>query len=219
MGRPCPFRAFLGTRGTDRDPPRESSEATARPCETRAKDAPPCLIYPNPCSAKSSWAEGLRPGDTVRFRFPIAEEDGAKPKRRPCLVLETGELNGRRSVTLAYGTGAPARGKYGYEVIVKAKAAMTAAGLTKPTRFVCIRRITVSTEHPGFEAARGSDTPVIGRLDAPLLQRMDNVRARLWAEHDMAAERRHERDLERRRWQREERRIRIENRARHAAEA
>ena len=48
---------------------------------------------------------------------------------------------------------------------------------------------------------------------------MNDVRARLWAEHDIAAERRHERDLERRRWQREERRIRIENRARHAAEA
>ena len=47
---------------------------------------------------------------------------------------------------------------------------------------------------------------------------MDAVRARLWAEHDMAAERRHERDLERRRWQREERRIRIENRARRATD-
>ena len=174
---------------------------------------------PAPLLPKASWAEGLRPGDTVRFRFPVAEEDGAKPKRRPCLVLETGELNGRRSVTLAYGTGAPARGKYGYEVIVKGKPAMIAAGLTKPTRFVAIRRITVSTEHPGFEAAGDTDTPLIGRLDAPLLQRMNDVRARLWAEHDMAAERRHKRDLERRRRQREERRIRIENRARHAAEA
>ena len=174
---------------------------------------------PEPLLPKSTWAEGMRPGDTVRFRYPVAEEGGAKPKRRPCLVLETGELNGRRSVTLAYGTGAPAKGKYGYEVIVKGRAAMIAAGLTKPTRFVCIRRITVSTEHPGFERARGSETPVIGRLDAPLLHRMNNVRARLWAEHDMAAERRHERDLERRRWQQEERRIHVENRARCAAEA
>ncbi len=172
---------------------------------------------PKPITAEPIWPDDLRRG--VRFRFPVAEEDGAKPKRRPCLVLESGKLNGRRSVTLAYGTGAPAKGKYGYEVIGKGKAAMIAAGLTKPTRFVCIRRITVSTEHPGVEVAQGSGTPVIGRLDAPLLQRMNDVRARLWAEHDMAAERRHERDLERRRWQREERRIRIENRARRSVEA
>jgi len=147
----------------------------------------------------------------------VAEADGETPKLRPCLVIETGELNDRRSVTLAYGTSAHPRRRYGYEVIVKGKPAMRAAGLTKPTRFVCIRRITVSTAHPGFEPLCG--TPVIGRLDASLLTRMDAVRARLWAEHDIAAERRHERALERRRWQREERRIRIENRARSAAEA
>ena len=149
---------------------------------------------PKPLTAKPIWPDDLRRGDVVRFRFPVAEEDGKTPKLRPCLVLETGELNGRRSATLAYGTGAPAKGKYGYEVIVGNKTSMIAAGLTKPTRFVAIRRVTVSTEHSGFEVGRGSGTPVIGRLDAPLLQRMDAVRARLWAEHDIAAERRHERD-------------------------
>ena len=172
---------------------------------------------PKPITSEPIWPDHVQSGDVVRFRFPVAEEDGETPKLRPCLVLETGMMNGRRSVTLAYGTGAPAKGKYGYEVIVKGKASMRAAGLTKPTRFVCIRRVTVTTEHRGFEPL--CRTPVIGRLVAPLLQRMDAVRARLWAEHDIAAERRHERDLERRRWQREERRIRIENRARRAAEA
>ena len=167
-----------------------------------------------PITAKPIWPDDLRRGDVVRFRFPVAEEDFEKPKLRPCLVLESGELNGRRSVTLAYGTGAPAKGQYGYEVIIKGKDAMRAAGLTKPTRFVCLRRITVSAEHPGFESLCG--TSVVGRLDGPLLQRMDAVRARLWAEHDIASERRHEQDLERRRWQREERRIHIENRARLA---
>ena len=149
---------------------------------------------PKPITSEPIWPDHVQRGDVVRFRFPVAEEDGEKPKLRPCLILETGTLNGRRSVTLAYGTSAHPKRNYGYEVIVKDKAAMRAAGLTKPTRFVAIRRITVSTEHPGFEPLCG--TPVIGRLDAPLLQRMVAVRARLWAEHDIAAER----DLERRRW-------------------
>lgn len=172
---------------------------------------------PKLITSEPIWPDDIQRGDVVRFRFSIAEEDGEAPKLRPCLVLEIGTLNGHRFVTLAYGTGAPAKGKYGYEIIVKGKPSMRAAGLTKPTRFVAIRRITVSTEHHGFEPLCG--TPVIGRLDASLLQRMDAVRARLWAEHDIAADRRHERDLERRRWQREERRIRIENGARLAAEA
>ncbi len=172
---------------------------------------------PKPITSEPIWPSSVQRGDVVRFRFPVAEEDGETPKLRPCLVLETGTLNGRRSVTLAYGTSAHPKRNYGYEVIVKGKTSMRAAGLTKPTRFVAIRRITVSTEHRGFVPLCG--TPVIGRLDAPLLQRMDAVRARLWAEHDIAAGRRHERDLERRRWQQEERRIRIENRARQAAEA
>lgn len=174
---------------------------------------------PKPITSEPIWPDHVQRGDVVRLHFPVAEGGGETPKIRPCLVLETGELNGRRSITLAYGTTAHPKRNYGYEVIVKGKAAMHAAGLTKPTRFVAIRRITVSTAHPGFEPRRGTATPIIGRLDAPLLQRMDAVRARLWAEHDIAAGRRHARDLERRRWQREERRIRIENRARRAAEA
>ena len=172
---------------------------------------------PKPLTSEPIWPDDLQRGDVVRFRFPVAEADGETPKLRPCLVIETGKLNGRLSATLAYGTSAHPKRNYGYEVIVKGKPAMRAAGLTKPTRFICIRRITVSTAHPGFEPLCG--TPVIGRLDASLLQRMDAVRARLWAEHDIAAERRHERDLERRRWEREDRRIRVQTRARQAAEA
>ena len=74
----------------------------------------------------------------------------------------------------------------------------------------------VSINHPGFEGSEERGT-LIGRLDPPLLDRMNAVRARLQAEADIQAEARRERWEEQARWQREERGFLERNRASRAA--
>ncbi len=130
----------------------------------------------------------LQRGDVVLFRFPLAEEDDepGAPKRRPCLVLDTLTAGDDRFVEIAYGTSADTRANRGYEVIVKQSAARETAGLSKPTRFVCARRIIVHAGHSGFNG-RTKGPQIIGRLDEALLERMNAVRARIQAEADIAA--------------------------------
>jgi len=139
----------------------------------------------------------LQRGDVVLFRFPLAEEDDepGAPKRRPCLVLDTLTKGDELFVEIAYGTSADTRANRGYEVIVKQSAARATAGLSKPTRFVCARRIIVHVGHSGFHG-RTKGPHVIGRLDALLLERMNDVRARIQAEADIAAYYREERRRE-----------------------
>ena len=55
------------------------------------------------------------------------------------------------------------------------------AGLKRPSRFVCARRIIVSVNHSGFDDDDDSGT-LIGRLDPPLIERMNVVQARLQAD-------------------------------------
>lgn len=140
----------------------------------------------------------------------------AAHKRRPCLVLDVFELNGTKFVELAYGTSARTKANTGYEVRVGHTASCHAAGLDRPSRFVCSRRVIVSINHPGFEGGEECGT-LIGRLDAPLVDRMNDVRARLQAEADIKAEARRERREEQARWQREERGFLERNRASRAA--
>ena len=136
----------------------------------------------------------LQRGDVVLFRFPLAEEDDepGAPKRRPCLVLDTMTKGDERFVEIAYGTSADTRANRGYEVIVKQCAARETAGLSKPTRFVCARRIIVHVSHSSFHG-RTKGPQIIGRLDDALLERMNAVRARIQAEADIAAHCREER--------------------------
>ncbi|WP_375263525.1 hypothetical protein [Palleronia sp.] len=175
---------------------------------------------PKPIIAQPAWPDDLQRGDVVQFRFPLAEgesEGRRPPKKRPCLVLEIETKGSRRFITLAYGTDAQTRANQGYSIFVRRGGAMAAAGLTKPTHFVCARRITVAVDHGGFEASPATGSPIIGSLDETLLERMHALRARIHAEHDIAEEKRRERNEERRRWQREERGFRQRNRALRAA--
>lgn len=133
------------------------------------------------------WTETLSHGDIVSFRFPIADENGAAPKARPCLVLDIEEREGLHLVTLAYGTSAEGRANRGYEIRVACPEDAAAAGLDRPTRFVGARRLIVSLAHPGFHVSRSLGTPVIGRLPGIALARMHRVRARIHAERDIAA--------------------------------
>lgn len=143
--------------------------------------------HPQPFTPGANIAH-LRRGDVVLFRFPLAEEDDepGAPKRRPCLVLDTLTVGDDRFVEIAYGTSADTRANRGYEIIVKQPSARETAGLSKPTRFVCARRIIVHVNHSGF-FGRTKGPQIIGHLDEALLERMNAVRARIQAEADIAA--------------------------------
>lgn len=139
----------------------------------------------------AAWQTSLRPGDIVLYRFPHAEEDASgSPKSRTCLVLDVEHRNGRRFATLAYGTSATTAANRGEEIRVERPEALAAAGLDRRTRFVGARRVTVSLDHPGFDLNPRFGTPVLGRLDERDMARMNEVRARIHALRDIAAERR-----------------------------
>lgn len=150
---------------------------------------------------QSTWQDDIAIGDIVLFRFPTSEPDGEAPKRRPCLVIEIPRLGGQRYVKIAYGTSSCGDANRGEEVIVKQTEGLAAAGLNRPTRFVGSRTLLVSVHHPGFTAA--DHDPRIGRLDPALMERLQEVRARLHAQADIAAEHRRTRRAERQRWRRE----------------
>lgn len=104
---------------------------------------------------------------------------------------------GQRFATLAYGTTADSKANQGYETRVTRSEALAAIGLDKPTRFVGSRRITVSLNNPGFSLGERG-TPVLGQMIGAERERLNDVRARIFAEADMAAERHAERRRERR---------------------
>ncbi len=163
--------------------------------------------------ARDDWQTTLAIGDVVRYRFPLDDGDTTTEgaKARPCLVLETPRIGQRRYAKLAYGTGSTTRANRGCEVAVNRPDSLSAAGLDRPTRFVGRRSIIVQLDDPRFEPDP-SGSPVVGSLDPELQARMHEVRARLHAEADMAAEERRIRRAERRRWEKEGRRDAARNR-------
>lgn len=128
----------------------------------------------------ADWRAHVAPGDVVTYRFPLAEVDATdRPKARPCLVLEIEEIEGKRFAVLAYGTTSRRRANVGEEIRVHHRAAYRAAGLDEPTRFVGRRRVRVPLDDTGFAICGVTGSAVLGRLDAGLLQRMQNVCARI----------------------------------------
>jgi len=144
---------------------------------------------PQPFVPAFDWQNLVERGDVVLFRYPLADKYDAstdrRPKRRPCLVLDVFTKGGTCFVELAYGTSAPTNANRGYEVRVGALASCHAAGLKRPSRFVCARRIIVSVNHSGFDD--DDSGTLIGRLDPPLIERMNAVLARLQADADIQA--------------------------------
>ncbi|NVO25723.1 hypothetical protein [Donghicola mangrovi] len=136
-----------------------------------------------------SWEAMLAPGDIVSFRFPMSERKatGERPKARPCLVLEVGQVGQLTLATLAYGTTSNGKANRGRDLVVAVDEEITSAGITGPTRFVGIRRVMVPIGHSAFNLAH-RDTPVLGHLSGGAFEAMQNLRARFQAERDMAAE-------------------------------
>jgi hypothetical protein len=120
-------------------------------------------------------------GDIIAFAFPHTTPEGADPAVRPCLVLEAQNRNGTRWLTLAPGSPRDTRVPR-YSIRVMDPADRAAAGLTRFTRFISDRSISVPVDHPGF-----AENPWIGRLSGGPFQRMQSVRARIHAMNDIAA--------------------------------
>ena len=132
-------------------------------------------------SISSGWKAELSSGHTVRFRFPVNDPDNARAiaKSRPCLVMGTRYFAGQKFAHIAYGTGAKTTANRGFEVRVNHPDARDVAGLDRPTRFVCLRSMIVSVDHPGFEPDATTGSPIIGKLDANLMQRLITTKANL----------------------------------------
>ncbi len=153
----------------------------------------------HPASGRPAWAETLRVGDVLAFRFPHAEGGEACPKVRPCLVVEIEEIAGVPYAMLAYGTASHGRADTGYAIHARGEALRAVAGLHKPTAFLAARRILVPLAHRDFDLCAERRTPVLGHLSGPALARLHAVRARIQAEADIAADRRQQRGIRRRR--------------------
>ncbi|SEJ52120.1 hypothetical protein SAMN05421762_1184 [Pseudooceanicola nitratireducens] len=138
------------------------------------------------------WADDIQRGDIVLFRFPVRNSQAADglPVARPCLVMEVDGEGENQRLVLAYGTSRIAATNTGYDIAVKG-VELRAAGMTRPTRFIGARLLSVSPNHSGLMTG-DLGTPLVGRLTGKSLDRMHWVRGRLHAEHDIAAERRRE---------------------------
>lgn len=152
--------------------------------------------FPDP-KHTAEWQDHLTWGDIVSFRFPLQDdaEAGVEPKKRPCLVIDRHQIGALPFVTLAFGTSADHKTTRGYGVDITRPARVIAAGLHRPTRFICYRKISVSLKHSGFVCNRTTESPVFGSLSGPEFERMNQVRARLQAEADIAADHRERRRL------------------------
>lgn len=139
----------------------------------------------------SDWRAHLRPGDVVMFRFPCAEPEPAElPKRRTCLVIDIEDRCGRRHAVIAYGTTSETNANVGDEVRVSAPEEIAHAGIHRPTRFVCSRRITVPLDHSGWDLNPKHPSPVVGRLLPKAMTRLNAIRAKIHARRDVLADRR-----------------------------
>lgn len=90
------------------------------------------------------WADHVRPGDVVLFKFPVAfpqTRDG-KPGIRPCLVVEVDDVGEERRLVLAYSTTATTRSNGGYDIAADRRRERSAAPVTVERR----RRLKAKAE-------------------------------------------------------------------------
>lgn len=138
---------------------------------------------PENTPSHSDWKTKLAIGDLVMFRYPLADEQGeAEPKARPCLVLDLRILGDMKCAVIAYGTTAHTAANRGLDLHVVRPDEIAAAGLHRPTRIVCARRVTVSLEHRDWVIHPGLGTPVIGRLTGDSGIAMKRMRGRVLAD-------------------------------------
>ncbi|WP_171006914.1 type II toxin-antitoxin system PemK/MazF family toxin [Shimia litoralis] len=144
--------------------------------------------HPNP-KRSEDWRDHLSWGDIVSFRFPILDPPltDKTPKKRPCLIIDRDPKDGIPMVTIAYGTSQDTRKTRGYDLAVTSQTGILAAGLHKPTRFLCCRHVHVPLSHSGFVWLAKTKSPVMGSLQGEDLELMSRIRARLQTQADSAA--------------------------------
>lgn len=178
-GSPCPGRPSAGPEGPLAALSSHLSGVFRR---TGARSAPP--LGP------------IAPGEALP-PSPIPSRDGhrnsasiEKPKSRTCLVPEVEDRAGGRFIEIAYGTSADNGANVGDAFWVESPEEMAIAGIHKPTRFVCARRVCVTPDHPGWDVNPKYRTPVVGHLPPAAIRKMNAIRAKIQARRDIAADRR-----------------------------
>lgn len=132
---------------------------------------------------QGSWHTDLSIGDVVLFYFPHAERDTCEaPKSRTCLVVDLFDEAGTTMVELAYGTSVDTAANRGREIHLVDPEEIAIAGLHRPSRFVCARRVIVSIDHPGWDLDDWHATPVLGRLGPRVCAELDKIRAAIQAD-------------------------------------
>lgn len=149
----------------------------------------------------AEWRNHVSWGDIVSFQFPMFDnpEPSHVPKKRPCLIIDRCLIGALTFVTIAYGTSQLMRKQVGFDLTVSSLSSVAEAGLHRPTRFQCGRRLRVSLNFGGFVQHHQTQSPVIGTLPKSEFAAMNAVRARIHAEADIAADRRSRRTFHGRR--------------------
>jgi len=116
------------------------------------------------------------PGDIVYCRFPEKGIPGPGPKPRPALVLAIGEVDGKPSVRIAYGTSQNTGRLHSGEFLISTAdgEAYTLAGLSDPTKFDLRNTKELPYDEQWFRVppqAPHGQTPKLGILHPSLVRR------------------------------------------------
>ena len=112
-----------------------------------------------------AWHGTISVGDVVSFRFPRTERPYGWAKARPCLVLAVDDRGDSPHALLAYGTAQFTQANQGHEIGLMNDADQAAAGVDRPMRFVCARRVWARLDDTRFSCGADRGTPRLGRLD------------------------------------------------------
>ncbi len=115
-------------------------------------------------------------GDIVWCRFPNKGLDGPRPKPRPALVVDIGELRGDPAIEVLYGTSQKLDRLYPGEFAITREDGelLVIAGLDRPTKFDMRRTVYLPYSDEWFGVAPGApygQTPKLGLLHPSLLSR------------------------------------------------
>ena len=153
------------------------------------------MIHENPAyntaAPVTNWRDTIAVGAIVRW--PLGSDNGDKPGASDglALVIDIETIGGWRVLTVAPGTADRSQAVRPGTLRLTRMDEVRNAGLDRPVRFDLDRRITISPQHPGFDA--NGDTPVVGHLCDRAMSRLHGERARIHALRDIASARRAER--------------------------
>ena len=126
-----------------------------------------------------AWQGVISVGDVVSFRFPRRERPYGWAKARPCLVLAVDHRDDGPHALLAYGTAQFTLANRGHEIGLIKDAELAIAGVERPMRFVCARRVWARFDDPRFSCGADRGSPRLGRLDGTARSALADILAAL----------------------------------------